>query len=157
VGFFDRSTTHQTNQQYIDTTEIGISGVEGIGFAGGDVNILDAGAVRAALSGNVDVTTQALTSQEKIAGLSIKAAGQHLDKSLDFANEALTGALLTAGAAGEQAQVTSSRALGVLSDAIDKVANASRTDASQVLNTITKYGAWVAIAAFVAFALPRLR
>ena len=73
---------------------------------------------------------------ENVGAASLDAVRGTTDDALDFGR----ASLVAVGAAGEQAQNNSAMALNTLAGAIDRVSNASRSDASQVLNNIVRYG-----------------
>jgi len=153
MGLFDRSSSSVTNQQNINEYSYGLSGIDAPVALGGNVSVLDGGAIDRSFDYADSIATQSLSSTEKLALQSIKNSQTGLDSSLDFA----TKALLSVGAAGENAAKAASKTQDILSDAINKAADATRSDASQVLTVITKYGAYAVIAIAAAYLLTKYK
>src|SRR3970040_1365260 len=93
MGLFDRSRTTQTTNQFVEQTEVGISelGAGAIGFAGGNVSVVntDAGAIALAneLAGTSveavgSIASQALSSQQKAQFDALKASGMSFQAAL---------------------------------------------------------------------------
>lgn len=140
------STQQTQNQQQIATTTVGLEDSAGAIAGGRDVSVTqistDQGAVKAAfglgdaaLSVGRDVTTHA-----------IDASSYQLDRSLDFGSEVIHA----------QAD-TSAKTASTLAGAIDKAAAATRSDTSQGLTQIAKYGAVAVVLIFGAMFFFRTR
>jgi len=152
MGLFDRSRTTQTTNQFVEQTEVGISelGAGAIGFAGGNVSVVntDAGAIALAneLAGTSveavsSVASQALTSQQKAQFDALKASGMSFQ-----------AALLAIGASQEESARLAELAIFRVSEANNPAVAAPSTFTPGNIETIVKYGAaLLAIVAAVFF------
>ena len=181
MGIFssDKKTT-QTNTSNVTDNSQNLGAVNALGDAiqaGGDVHIesTDYGAIggafslgESALESNTKSVDSALDFADSIGSKSIDSITDVNDRSLDFGEHALSDSFTFGRAALDANTKTSEIALaGVaksssdtaakLGNAIDQAAAASRSDSSQSLDKITKYGAMalggiaLAVAAFFIF------
>lgn len=141
-GSKSRSSSTQNTSTTITSRDTAIEDVDGTAIVGGegDISVLDGGAIE-----------DAFYFAENVGAASLDAVRDTTDDALDFGR----ASLVAVGAAGEQAASQSAAALNTLSGAIDRVANASRSDASQTLNNIVRYGALTVAGIAAAYLLTR--
>lgn len=154
MGIFssDKKTT-QTNTSNVTDQSQNLGPVTvGVGDAfqaGGDVNIQqsDYGAIggafslgESALASNARSIDSALDFADSIGSKSIDEIGDANDRSLDFGESALSQAFSFGGDALGAVTKSSADTTAKLGNAIDQAAAASRSDSSQSLDKITKYG-----------------
>lgn len=176
MGSSSRARTETSQQTQNTSSNINLQDVSGpaVGSAGGDVSITstDHGAIEAAGElgqrslDTVDNTVgEAFSFGEKVVDSNIKAVDSSLDfggkaisavsdandRSLDFGENALSGAFNFGGEALKLQAESNKATTATLSGAIERAAAATRTDASQSLDKITKAGMAVGIAVAVAF------
>lgn len=165
MGLFDRSTTTQQNEQNINETSIGVSDVGGgVGYAGGNVTLTDAGAISDALAfatkeanGQALLTSQQIDSATKLGLGAAKAAGDSSRIALDFASENQRGLFALVGALADSTADTARRSNEVLAGAIQSAGDATRSDSAAVLSQITKYGTYAVIAIAAVFLLSKTK
>lgn len=129
----------ETNIQDIDTTNIDLEVVDGVGVAdvGGDVQIIvsDQGAID--------------------AGRDIALSG--LDEAFAFGGDTVDEAFGFGESAFAFAQGISDKAIDTLGGAITKVSEASRSDAANSFNMLIKFGSIAAGVLGLAFIVTRAR
>lgn len=142
----------ETNIQDIDTTNINLEDIDGIGLADvSNVQIsiqeVDAGAIAAAenissgalnLAG--DVTAQAIRSNESGLGRAFDFGEDIFGESVDVVSSAIRSNEATLSRSLKFGENIVTRTINTLSSAIGKAADATRSDAANTLGTLIKFG-----------------
>lgn len=161
------TTTNTTNTQNVASTSVGLEDVEFGAVAGGDLSVTqiqsDQGAIEKSFDAIESGTKLSLGFADSIGGKAIDAVTDANDRSLDFGDEvvergfsfgsqALDSVTAFGGKALDSVTQNSAKTSAELGAAIDRAAAASRSDSSQSLNMIVKYGAYAlgAVAAAIA-------
>jgi len=164
------TTQTTTNTQNVQSSSVGLEDVEFGVVGGGDVSVTqistDAGALEAAKS----IARDAYGSAERVAaegldtgrrlgeaaldtvgetvegafGVSKEALGsleRGLSEALDFGGDVTSGALAFGRDALKATQETTQGAVAELGSAIERAAQATRSDTADTLQTLGKYGA----------------
>ena len=138
MGLFDRSSTTQTTNQFVDQTEVGISelGNNAVGFVGGNLTVQDQGAIDLAkeLGGtSVDavssIASQALDTTKQAQYDYYKASG-------DFAK----AAFLSSAASQQAANDLANSALFRIAESVNPNAASPDLLTSTSRETLIKYG-----------------
>lgn len=163
MGIFDRSRSvtelNEENYSEVINTNIGFQDVAGlaVGQAGGDIEIaidqVDSGIVAASR----DISLGAIALTGDVAAGAMRAGAEALefgervtDRSLTttygIASDSIAAQRRLAEYAIGQSSAQQRQTADVLSSAIVKAADATRSDTSNVLNNIVKFGSLVALA-----------
>ena len=138
IGGSNKKTTQNINNN-INTLDLQDAEVGGavIADVNGDVNILDAGAIlaannlsQAALTANTDVTGRVLDANTSV----VDGAFGAFSDVLDTLGGALQGSTQLVGSITRASNQQ-------VANVIDRAAAASRSDASNNIDTLTRYGA----------------